>query len=115
MWCLVYHIILEQAWLDIKVEPIETLEEVKKEEELDDVKKESLKMGLAEQEERERRMALDYYVDMATNNGGAPKNSSGSKRKRKSETEKGDGETRERKPRKPRKARAPRKPRDRLG
>merc|ERR1719234_2206281 len=103
-----------QALLDIKVEPMETLEEVKKEEE-QDVNKDNLKMGLAEQEERERRMALDYYVDMATHNGGAPKSSSGSKRKRKSETEKREGETRERKPRKPRKARAPRKPRDRLG
>jgi len=104
-----------QAWLDIKVEPIETLEEVKKEEQLEDVNKENLNMGLAEQEERDRRMALDYYVDMATNNGGALKISSESKRKRKSETEKRDGETRERKPRKPRNARAPRKPRDRLG
>jgi len=103
-----------QAWLDIKVEPIETLEEEKIEEELKDVDKESLKKGLAEQEERERRMALDYYVDMATNNGGAPKSSSGSKRKRKIQTEKGEEETRERKPRKPRNVRAPRKPRDRL-
>jgi len=110
-----------QAFLHIKVEPKETLEEVKEEEEL-----KNLRWGLAEEEEenqrkwaveRERRMALDYYVDMALTNGGVPKNS-GRKRKRKSEAEEEGGgsgtETRERKPRKPRKARAPRKPRDRL-
>merc|ERR1719193_2264384 len=100
-----------QARLDIKVEPKETLEEVKKEEEREDVNKENQREW---EVERERRMALDYYVDIATNNGGVLKNT-GSKRKRKSETERGDGETRERKPRKPRKARAPRKPRDRIG
>ena len=109
---IVYRIILEQAWLDIKVEPKETLEEVKKEEERKDVNKENQREW---EVERERRMALDYYVDMATNHGGASKSSSGKKRKRKSDTEKGDGETKERKLRKPRKARAPRKPRDRLG
>jgi len=104
-----------QALLDIKIEPKETLEEG-----LYDVNN----LGVAEEEdenqrkwavERERRMALDYYVDLASNNGGVPKNS-GCKRKRNSETEEGgDGRTRVRKPRKPRKARAPRKPRDRLG
>lgn len=111
-----------QAFLHIKVEPKETLEEVKEEEGL-----KNLRWSLAEEEEenqrkwaaeRERRMALDYYVDMALTNGGVPKNS-GRKRKRKSEAEEEGGgsgtETRERKPRKPRKARAPRKPRDRLG
>ena len=114
--------VLVQAFLHIKVEPKETLEEVKEEEEL-----KNLRWGLAEEEEenqrkwaaeRERRMALDYYVDMALTNGGVPKNS-GRKRKRKSEAEEEGGgsgtETRERKPRKPRKARTPRKPRDRLG
>ena len=115
--------ILIQALLGIKVEPKETLEEVKEEEGL-----ESFRWGLAVEEEenqrmwaaeRERRMALDYYVDMALTNGGVPKNSE-RKRKRKSETEEEGGgtETRERKPRKaraPRKPRVPRKPRDRLG
>ena len=118
--------ILIQALLGIKVEPKETLEEVKEEEGL-----ESFRWGLTVEEEenqrkwaaeRERRMALDFYVDMALTNDGVPKNSE-RKGKRKSETEEeGEGtETREKKPRKPRKARAlrkpraPRKPRDRLG
>ena len=112
IYFIVYRIILEQARLDIKVEPKETLEEVKREEEREDANKENQREW---EVKRERGMALDYYVDMATNHGGAPKRFSGRKRKRKSDTEKGDGETRERKPRKPRKARAPRKPRDRLG
>jgi len=112
-----------QALLGIKVEPRETLEEVKEEEGL-----ENLRWGLTVEEEenqrkwaaeRERRMALDFYVDMALTNMDVPKNSE-RKRKRKSETEEEGGgtETRERKPRKaraPRKPRVPRKPRDRLG
>ena len=126
MKCLavVSNIKFEQAWLGIKIEPKETLEQVKKEEGPEDVNKKKLRLGSAEEEEenprkwaeeRERRIALDYYVDMASNNGSVLKIPSGSKRKRKSETEKEDGETRERKPRKPRKARAPRQPRDRQG
>jgi len=101
-----------QALLDIKVEPKEILEEVEKEEGLYDVDN----LGMAEEEEenqrqwaveRDRRMALDYYVNLALNNGGVPKNS-GCKRKRISETEEGGhGRTRVRKPRKPRKAGAP--------
>ena len=107
-----------QALLDIKVEPKEALEEVKKEEGLYDAS--NLGMALEEEkdqrkrsiEEREREMVLDYYVNMASNTGSVPKN----KRKRKSETDDGDhGMTRVREPRKPRKARAPRNPRDRLG
>merc|ERR550539_9899 len=79
-----------QALLGIKVEPKETLEEVKEEEGL-----KSFRWGLAVEEEenqrmwaaeRERRMALDYYVDMALTNGGVPKNS-GRKRKRKGKGE----------------------------
>ena len=82
--------ILLQALLGIKVEPKETLEEVKEEEGL-----ENLRWGLTVEEEenqrkwaaeRERRMALDYYVDMAFTSGGVPKNFE-RKRKRKSETE----------------------------
>merc|ERR1719285_838338 len=100
-----------QAWLGIKIDPKETVEEVMKEGELEDVNKEKFSLALAEEEEEsqrkwevemKRKIALDYYVDMALNNGGVPKNT-GSKRKRKSDSEKGDGETRERKPRKSRK------------
>jgi len=109
-----------QALLGVKVEPKEALEEVKKEEEL-----ENLRWGPAVEKEenerkwaveRERRMALDYYVNMALTDGGVPKNC-GRKRKRNSDTghEGGGREPIERKPRKPRKPRAPRKPRDRLG
>jgi len=105
-----------QALLDIKVEPKEALEEVKKEEGLYDAS--NLGMALEEEkdqrkwsiEERERKMVLDYYVNMASNTGSVPKN------KRERKTEDGDyGMTRVRKPRKWRKARAPRNPRDRHG
>ena len=100
-----------QALLGVKVEPKEALEEVKKEEEL-----ENLRWGPAVEEEenerkwaveRERRMALDYYVNMALTDGGVPKNC-GRERKRNSDTghEGGGREPIERKPRKPRKPRA---------
>ena len=109
--------------MNIKVELRETLEEVKEEEMMEDVG--NLSAAVEEEEnhsswaveERERRMALDYYVDMAFNGGVVPKNSDVRKRKRKNEAEEeaGGKEHRERNPRKPRKPRAPRKPRDRLG
>jgi len=111
-----------QALLGVKVEPKEAIKEVvKKEEGL-----ENLRLGLAVEEEenerkwaveRERRMALDYYVNMAISDGGGVSKNCGRKRKRNSDTgEEGGGtESKERKSRKPRKPRAPRKPRDRLG
>ena len=111
-----------QALPLMKIEPKETLAEVKDEEGLEVVNDpaEKMRLFLAVEEkenqrdrleERERRKALDYYVDMAFN---SEAKTSGSKRKRYSDNEEGDSRTKERKPRKPRKPRAPRKPRDRL-
>ena len=106
----------------MKNEPKETLAEVKDEEGLevviDPTEKMRLFLAVEEKEnqrewmeERERRRALDYYIDLAFN---SEAKTSGSKRKRCSANEEGDSKTKERKPRKPRKPRAPRKPRDRL-
>ena len=103
----------------MKIEPKETLAEVKDEEGMEVVNDPAEKMRLflaVEEKEnqrewmekRERRRALDYYVDMAFN---SEAKTSGSKRKRYSDNEEGDRKPKERKPRKPR---APRKPRDRL-
>ena len=106
----------------MKMEPRETLAEVKEEGRLgvvnDPVEKMKLCLAVEEKEnqrewmeKRERRRALDYYVDMAFN---SESKTSGSKRKRYSDNEEGDSKTKERRPRKPRKPRALRKPRDRL-
>ena len=106
----------------MKNEPKETLAEVKDEEGLevviDPTEKMRLFLAVEEKEnqrewmeERERRRALDYYIDLAFN---SEAKTSGSKRKRYSDNEEGDSKSKERRPRKPRKPRAPRKPRDRL-
>ena len=111
-----------QALPLMKIEPKETFAEVKDEGGLevvnDPAEKMRLFLALEEKEnqrdwmeEKERRKALNYYVDMAFN---SESKTSGSKRKRYSDNEEGDSKTKERRPRKPRKPRAPRKPRDRL-